>query len=75
VIRVYANALPALRASEQLSAIEAASVPYMDKDGHRDTMRRHLSLVGGDVKAAPASEAELAAIGIKVEHVEKKGVD
>ena len=71
MIRTFADALPELRASEQLAAIEAASVPYMDKAGHRDTMRRHLSLVGGDVRPARASEADLASMGISVELVPK----
>lgn len=72
MIRVYANALPALRAAEQLSAIEAASVPYMDKDGHRDTMRRHLSLVGNEPKRARTATEALAASGIPIVRVPKE---
>lgn len=72
MIRVYAAALPELRAAEQLAAIEAASVPHMDKQGHRETIRRLTQQIDGDTKAAPASEGDLAAIGITVEHVPKE---
>lgn len=66
--------LPELRASEQLSAIEAASFPNMGKDGQRDTMRRLTHQVGRGEKPAKATEADLAHIGIQVEHVPKEEV-
>jgi hypothetical protein len=71
VIRTFAVALPELEAREQLAAIEAASVPHMDARGHRETLSRLLAVLGADVKPAKATAADLASIGIQVEHVPK----
>jgi hypothetical protein len=65
--------LPQLRAERQLDAIEAASVPHMDKAGHRDTIRRLTQQIGGEqVRARSASEA-LATAGIPIEYVTADG--
>ena len=65
--------LPELRAERQLDAIEAASVPHMDKAGHRDTIRRLTRQIGHEEKTAPATDAGLAAIAIRVEYVTAEG--
>lgn len=64
--------LPTLQAEHQLAAIEAASVPHMNKDSHRQTVARLFDRLGGrKPKAAPARLDDLAALGIQVEQVKE----
>lgn len=65
--------LPTLTAERQLKAIEAASVPYMSKDGHRDTMRKYRRMLGGEARAEKATVGQLGAAGIQVEYVNADG--
>lgn len=66
--------LPTLQAERQLRAIEAASVPHMDRDGRADTIRKYTLMLGVDAKAKPATTADLAAMGITRETVNAEGV-
>jgi hypothetical protein len=69
IIRTYQEALEQLRAREQLALIEAFSVPYMSKEQHRDVIGRLTAELGISRRAQPATAADLAALGITVEHV------
>lgn len=63
--------LPKLQAEQQLQQIEAASAPYMKREGHRDLMRRIKDMLGRDsVNREPADAQKLAAIGISIVTVE-----
>lgn len=61
-----------IRASEQLAAIEAASYPHMDKESQRDTVRRLTQQISSTVRPAKATAADLAQMGIEVEHVKEE---
>lgn len=50
--------LPELRAERQLAAIEAASVPHMDADGHRKTIGKYTRLLGREPGEQRTSLAE-----------------
>lgn len=58
-----------LQAERQLQAIEAAFVPHMDKNGHRDVMRKYQQMLSRDEKPERATLEGLAAHGITVETV------
>lgn len=57
-----------------MAEIEAASFSDMDKDGRRDVLRKYRGVLGGDQKVARATEADLASLGIQVEHVGADGL-
>lgn len=72
MLRAFIAALPGLQAERQLEAIQASDAPHIAAGDRRDlfsTLRQRLSL---DEKPEPATAADLAVIGIKVEHVPKK---
>lgn len=47
-------------------------MPYMSKEQHRDVIGRLTEQLGISRRAEPATETDLAAIGITVEHVPKE---
>jgi len=62
--------LPRLDAERQLKAFEAASIPHMEDRDRSRAFRYWQDLAGGHAeKPKPATAADLAAIGIKVQHV------
>lgn len=64
--------LPELHAERQLAQIEAASVPHMTADGHRQTIDKYLRLTGGETRPPRATPEMLRALGIPVTEVPKK---
>lgn len=61
--------LPELQAERQLLAIEAATAPHMEKNAFRDVVRNHSRVAAVAARPRPASDADLAALGIQVEYV------
>lgn len=61
--------LPELRAERQLAAIEAAAVPHMTAATSREVVASHARHLNRERNVAKATESDLAAIGITVEHV------
>ena len=70
-MNAYLQMLPQLEARAQLQAIEASSVPHMTTEGRRSVLRSHQDNLGETVKPVAASAADLAGMGIQVEHVPK----
>jgi hypothetical protein len=67
--------LPRLQAERQLAAIEASSFPDIDAKGRRDVLKKYEAALGLErQKPARPTEAELAALGITVEHVTADGL-
>lgn len=72
MLRAFIAALPGLQAERQLESIQAADAPHVSAGDRRDlfsSLRQRLAI---DSKPEPATAADLAVIGIKVEHVPKK---
>lgn len=61
--------LPALTAERQLARIEAASVPHMKPHAAREVVRGYVRELGRSQRSKPATTADLAAMGIRVEEV------
>lgn len=74
MLAAYLKQIPALRASRQLAAIEAAAVPHMESGKVRETVEKYQRELGDDFKPLRGKEAEaaLARIGFNVHHVPKK---
>jgi hypothetical protein len=59
--------MPTLNAEQQLSRIEAAGVPHMDKQSRDNVFRRLRGALGRSARPKPATAADLAMLGIHVE--------
>jgi hypothetical protein len=76
--RIYLEKLPALKAAEQLDAIEVTAFPHLKKEDKQRLVRSLSRAAGREAKATvPASHEEnvstLGGMGIAVEVVDKDG--
>lgn len=71
LLEVLLEQIPALAAERQVAAIEAASFPHMAERGRQQLLREKALAMGRDDRkaAAPATQADLAAMGIQAELV------
>ena len=70
MIEAYMERLPARIAEMQLALAGPASLPHMDEAGRRKTLDQwQTQAEGGERKAQPVYGAQLALIGIGVQHV------
>lgn len=75
ILQLYIDALPRLLAREQLSAIQAAGSPHMEKSARGRMMRELWRQAGfSEPQATPVqSHDAIAALGIPVTVVDKDG--
>lgn len=64
-----------MQAERQLQAIEAASVPHMDQDGHRKTVGKYTRLLGGNAGSAPKTSLAEALGGLSMQRISEKKVN
>ena len=67
MLGAYLDAMPKLEAEQQLARIEAAGLPHMDKSSRDNVFRRLRGALGRSAKPKPATPADLAMLGIRVE--------
>lgn len=68
--------MPLLDAEDQIAAINAASAPHMDSAGRRELTGAYEQLISSAGGRPPAaSDADLAAIGIKTVRVPERVSD
>jgi hypothetical protein len=67
--------IPSLAAERQLAAMEGAAFPHMDERGRQQLLNEKARSMGRDDRkdAAPATQADLAHLGIQVERVKPEG--